>query len=132
MLARLLCAWLLALPGTAGAAENYAARLEVREFIGDMVRRHGFDARELHTVFSKARRLPQIIRAMTPQPGAPQRSWQAYRSMFVNASRIEAGVAFRLANATALERASQLYGVPEEIIVSVIGVETVYGRNMGA
>ena len=132
MLARLLCAWLLALPGTAGAAENYAARLEVREFIGDMVRRHGFDARELHTVFSKARRLPQIIRAMTPQPGAPQRSWQAYRSMFVNESRVEAGVAFRLANATALERASQLYGVPEEIIVSVIGVETVYGRNMGA
>jgi membrane-bound lytic murein transglycosylase B len=131
MLVRILLTVLCLLPGAAGSAENYSARQEVREFIGEMVDKHGFSRQELDRLFSHIRRQPQIIRAMTPPPGSAQRSWHAYRSMFVNARRVQAGLEFRQAHAGALRRASQLYGVPEEVIVAIIGVETVYGRNMG-
>jgi membrane-bound lytic murein transglycosylase B len=59
------------------------------------------------------------------------RSWQTYRSRFVNEARAAEGAEFWRRNAAALERAAQEHGVPEEIIVAIIGVETVYGRQMG-
>jgi membrane-bound lytic murein transglycosylase B len=60
------------------------------------------------------------------------RAWQSYRAIFVNAQRIDAGVRFWNRHAEALERASAEFGVPEEIILGIIGVETTYGRNMGS
>jgi membrane-bound lytic murein transglycosylase B len=59
------------------------------------------------------------------------RSWQAYRALFLTPQRIEAGAEFRQRHRQSLARATELYGVPEEIIVAIIGVETVYGRNTG-
>jgi membrane-bound lytic murein transglycosylase B len=113
------------------AAEGYLGRDDVQRFVTDMVEKHGFERRELDVLFSKLRRQGSVLRAMTPPAEAPQRSWQVYRSMFVNAQRIEAGRRFREANAEALTRASATYGVPESIILAIIGVETVYGRNTG-
>lgn len=112
-------------------AGNYGRRAEVHQFIAEMVERHGFAARELRKLFSQARYQAAIIRAMTPPPEAPVKSWQAYRALFVSRERIEAGVQFRARHAPALGRAEQEFGVPADIIVAVIGVETVYGRNMG-
>jgi membrane-bound lytic murein transglycosylase B len=60
------------------------------------------------------------------------RSWQAYRTNFVNERRIAAGVQFWAQHAPALERAEARYGVPAEVIVGIIGVETEFGRNTGA
>jgi len=121
-----------AAPG-AFAAEpgNYGKREEVRQFIAEMVGRHGFVGRELRKLFSRARYQPAIIRAMTPPPEAPVKSWQAYRALFVSRERIEAGARFRERHAATLGRAEQEFGVPADIIVAIIGVETVYGRNMG-
>jgi membrane-bound lytic murein transglycosylase B len=114
------------------SARDYVGREDVRLFIADMVERHGFVRRELDKLFSKAKFQASIVKAITP-PVTPQaRSWQAYRQNFVNAPRIEAGLRFRERHADTLARASAQYGVPEEIIVSIIGVETVYGRNMGS
>lgn len=110
---------------------NYAKRADVGEFIAQMVNRHGFVAGELHTLFSKARHRRAIIRAMSPPAEAAVRSWHAYRNLFVNRERIEAGAHYLKQHGAALSRAVQEFGVPAEIIVAILGVETVYGRNMG-
>ncbi len=60
------------------------------------------------------------------------RSWQTYRGRFVNEARAAEGAEFWRRNAAALARAAEEHGVPEEIIVAIIGVETVYGRQMGS
>jgi len=138
-----LMAMLLLLPainGTLQAAERVAAqgqtrsfsqRPEVHHFIDQMVAQHGFARPELAAVFGKAVFQPDIIRAMTPPTDPTVRSWRNYRANFVNPQRIEAGLRFRERHAPALQRAAAQYGVPEEIILAIIGVETVYGRNMG-
>lgn len=128
-LAGLLMVWCCALP--AAMAQGYAGREDVRVFISDMVERHGFVRGELVSLFSKVRPQASVLRAIAAPAETAQRSWQAYRSRFVNTARIEAGRRFYERHAEALQRAAKIYGVPEEIIVAIIGVETVYGRNMG-
>ena len=121
----------LTLTPMSSLGQGFAAREEVRRFIDDMVGQHGFARHELVTLFAKARHQPSVIRAMTTPAESVPRSWQSYRGRFLTAARIEAGVRFRERHALALEQAAQRYGVPEEIIVAIIGVETVYGRNVG-
>ena len=130
LLALVAAAAVAAPPGA--NAGNYGKREEVHQFIAEMVERHGFVRRELRELFSRARYQPAIIRAMTPPPEAPVKSWQTYRAMFVSRDRIEAGARFRARYGGALERAAQEFGVSPEIIVAILGIETVYGRNMGA
>jgi membrane-bound lytic murein transglycosylase B len=130
--AALLAALLALACGSAGAQgpPAYASRSDVQAFVDDMVARHGFDRAALERVFVRVRPQPSAIRAMTPQvKGA--RSWQQYRARFVNAARIDAGAAFWARHEALLERAAQRYGVPPQIIVAIIGVETEYGRIMG-
>lgn len=115
----------------AGAAAPYAGRDEVRQFIDEMVDRHGFVRKELRTLFNQARFQPAIIKAITPPTEPRAKSWQAYRALFLTPQRIEAGAEFRARHRQALALATELYGVPEEIVVAIIGVETVYGRNTG-
>jgi membrane-bound lytic murein transglycosylase B len=110
---------------------NYANRPEVREFIRGMVERHGFAERELALLFSRAKRQPEILNAIRPPVSPRTRSWQNYRPIFVNDRHVGDGVRFLGQHAEALLRAEKLYGVPKEIIVAIIGVETFYGRNMG-
>jgi membrane-bound lytic murein transglycosylase B len=63
---------------------------------------------------------------------ATARPWHEFRRRTVDATRIEGGARFWLENTAALERASREFGVPEEIIVATIGIETLYGRNTGS
>jgi len=80
---------------------------------------------------AQARFLPGVVRAVTPpaQPGS--RDWAAYRARVVTPQRIEAGAAFLRTHAATLARAETQYGVPPSIVVGILGVETIYGRNMG-
>ena len=107
-------------------------REDVQEFIRQMVAQHAFVERELTYLFSRARREPAILAAIAPPKSAPMRSWQTYRGRFVNEARAAEGAEFWRRNAAALARAAEEHGVPEEIIVAIIGVETVYGRQMGS
>jgi membrane-bound lytic murein transglycosylase B len=134
LLALLLSSTLLAAAAQAAPKGDrpYANREDVRAFVKDMVARHGFVAGELEFLFARARREPAILAAIQPPKDAPLRSWQAYRGRFVTESRIAEGVEFWRRNAAALARAAAEHGVPEEIIVAIIGVETVYGRQMGS
>jgi membrane-bound lytic murein transglycosylase B len=113
------------------AAQTYADRAEVQAFAAEMVERHGFRPGELERVLGGARYLDSVVTLMTPLKTG-ERSWQTYRANFLNPRRVEAGAAFWRQNAKALERAASVYGVPPEIIVAIIGVETEYGRNTGS
>lgn len=136
-LAALLAAFfLLSAAFPAGSAppspKPYGKREDVRAFVREMVERHAFVDRELVFLFSRARREPAILAAITPPKDAKGRSWQLYRARFITDARIAEGAEFWRRNAAALQRAAQEHGVPEEIIVAIIGVETVYGRQMGS
>lgn len=118
-------------PRAQGPRIDYSLRAEVQAFIADLAARHQFGEDELKALFAQVRFDESIVRLMTPAAPSFKRSWEVYRSRFLDATRINAGLAFWRTHAEAISRAARTYGVPEEIIVSIIGVETVYGRITG-
>ena len=112
-------------------AASFDERAEVRAFIAEMHERNSFDSDELLHLFSQAKSLPAVIKAILPPTEPGIRSWQAYRSRFVEPRRIRAGVKFWRTHEASLARAEAQYGVPREIIVGIIGVETIYGKHTG-
>jgi membrane-bound lytic murein transglycosylase B len=128
---RLLVALLFSvLPAVAAPpAPSYAKRPEVKAFIRDMVQRHGFVERELVYLFSRVKREDPVLQFIRPPDRPP--SWQDYRDLFLTEKRIAAGIEFRAAHRALLERAEREYGVGQEYVLAIIGVETFYGRNMG-
>ena len=130
---RMLPSVLLALflgPVEAAAPTQRPLSPENEVFIGEMVQKHQFDERALRKLFGQVRPLPSIVRAISA-PGTA-RPWHEFRARNVDPARVNGGVAFWREHATLLARARQQYGVPEEIIVATIGIETLYGRNTGS
>lgn len=118
-------------PALARAA-SFADDPEVANFITEMHEKHGFDTQWLNTRFARLRTNETVLRAIKPAAVPElQRSWERYRARFLNERRIAGGVRFWLQHEAALHRASATYGVPPEIIVAIIGVETEYGQNTG-
>lgn len=115
----------------AGELVNFAQSQEVAEFIDQIAARHGFDKAELVSTLGKVEYVDRTIQLMKPAPPGRPKNWQAYRNRFIEPLRISAGIAFWDEHLEALARAQAQYGVPAEIIVGIIGVETVYGRNTG-
>lgn len=114
-------------PGT--ASENLAQRQDVQTFIRDMSRKHHFSTAELTKLFQDVTIQDKILEAMAkPYEAKP---WHAYRKLFLTETRIQNGVDFWNRNADALAMATRKYGVPPEIIVAIIGIETSYGQSPG-
>lgn len=113
------------------ATAPYWGRADVAAFVADLVARHGFIESELAAVFANVRRDDSVIRLISPPPADFRKSWQSYRSRFLDPVRIREGVRFWNENETWLALASARYGVPPEIVVAIIGVETLYGRITG-
>ena len=109
----------------------YASRQDVMAIADDIAERRGLDPAWVHQVLAQARFIPSVPRLMAPAPKGTVKNWKVYRSRFIDPVRIAAGVRFWQANRATLERAEKEYGVPAEIIVGIIGVETIYGQNMG-
>ncbi|NTV10540.1 MAG: lytic murein transglycosylase B [Zoogloea sp.] len=126
-----LFATLLASALPANAADSFAERPAIQQFIQDMKARYGFDQDALELIFQRAHPIPAVLKAIAPPKTPGVRSWQRYRSRFVEPIRIQAGIRFWEDNAETVRAASARFGVPPEIIVSIIGVETIYGRNTG-
>jgi len=101
----------------------------IPQFIDAMVAKHQFRRDELEKVFECAQHRPDVIEAIS-RP-ATIKPWPEYRAAFVNPKRIRLGLEFWDKYRQTLRRAGKKYGVPEEIIVAVIGVETLYGQNAG-
>lgn len=125
----LLSLALLTAPALADA--SYAQREEVRSFVEQMQAKHGFDSAELLAALEGAQHDARVIRLITPPTSPAARSWQRYRMRFLETSRIDGGLAFWREHRSALEAAHERFGVPPEIIVAIIGVETHYGRHTG-
>jgi membrane-bound lytic murein transglycosylase B len=114
----------------AEAGSGYEKRRDVREFIAELVRDEHFSRATLVRWFRNVRYQPAIIDAMDRPLVAPPK-WYEYAPRFLTQERVERGVAFWQAHDAALSRAEREFGVPPEIVVAIIGVETFYGRNTG-
>jgi len=110
---------------------NFLEWQPVREFIDQMVAQHGFERTALETLFGRVRYIDTAVQLVKPGPPGKPKNWQAYSARFIEPIRIRAGVRFWEENAEALARAEAAYGVPAEIIVGIIGIETIYGRDTG-
>ena len=139
MLRLLLCS-LLIQAGAALAAKpraddapapSYATRQDVRDFAADLASRRDLPADWVLVQLAEARKQSSSQRLMMPPPAGTAKNWAAYRDRFVEPQRIAAGMRFWQDNADALQRAEARYGVPAEIIVGIVGVETFYGRVTG-
>ncbi|WP_455217653.1 lytic murein transglycosylase B [Kaarinaea lacus] len=108
---------------------DFSQNEDVQAFIEEVSQKHGFKKDELKKLFAKVEFKQKIIDAIT-RP-AESKPWYEYRPIFVTETRITEGVKFWNEHQDELERAHQEYGVPPEIIVAIIGVETRYGRHKG-
>ncbi|MFV2060963.1 MAG: lytic murein transglycosylase B [Gammaproteobacteria bacterium] len=113
---------------------TYAIELEdpkpLQAFIAEMSKKHKFDPDYLTMLFEKTKKRQSILDAISrPAEGKP---WYDYRPIFVTNKRIKGGIDFFEENITILSDAYKKYGVPPEIVVAIIGVETRYGGNTGS
>ncbi|AWV06217.1 lytic murein transglycosylase B [Marilutibacter maris] len=120
-------------PGTPALPEP-VERLPLEQaraaFIRDTADKYGIDTATIASVLSQAEKRDSIIRAMS-RP-AEAKPWSEYRPIFISQARIDGGQAFLARHRDELAGVEARYGVPAEIIVSIIGVETSYGRNTGS
>lgn len=118
---------------------DFANNPNAQQFIDKMVNKHGFDRQQLQEILSQAKRLDSVLRLMDNQapttsvkpPSGPNGARLRYRKKFITPDNVQNGVVFWNQYEDALNRAWQVYGVPPEIIVGIIGVETRWGRVMG-
>jgi membrane-bound lytic murein transglycosylase B len=116
------------------ADSGYLSRAEVRAFIDSMRQEHGIEKPVLEQIFREVRYTPVAVRLIGPMPSSapsPARSYGRYRAKFVTPALISAGTEFWELHAAALGRAQLEYGVPPEVVLGILGVETSFGRNTG-
>jgi membrane-bound lytic murein transglycosylase B len=119
----------LVLASGAARALPLAEFPELGTFIDEMAARHGYSPQALHELFTQVEIKPEIVAAIErPAEALP---WYEYRLRFIDRKRIEGGVRYWKEHAAALERAASEFGVPPQVIVALIGIETDYGRNAG-
>ena len=110
-------------------SDGLSERDDVRQFIQEMVDEHDFEREALTHHFASAKIANSILKAIS-RP-AEAKPWYKYRKIFLTSDRIKQGAKFLEENYETLKRAESIYGVPVEIIVAIIGVETRYGRHAG-
>jgi len=114
------------------ATDVYAEALDrnaVNQFIEDMSASHHYDPAELRSLFDQVKRSSRVLEAI--ERPAEILPWYRYRSIFLKPERIREGMAFWERHKASLRRAERIYGVPPQIIVAIIGVETQYGASTG-
>jgi membrane-bound lytic murein transglycosylase B len=109
----------------------YGARDDVLQAADAIAAERGLDVAWTRRALAEARMLPVVARLMQPMPAGTPKNWAVYRSRFIDPVRIQAGVRFWQDNRATLLRAEQEFGVPPEMVVGIIGVETIYGQQMG-
>ena len=121
----------LLLAVTGSSAGGYLQHPQARALIDELVSEEGFQRKALERLFAQAQRQDKILEAIS-RPAEKTKAWHDYRQIFVTPRRIQQGLAFYRQYAADLQRAEREYGVPADIIVAIIGVETRYGRNKGS
>lgn len=130
----LLAACLLA-SQPVSASPKYLSRPDVRAFIDSMSDEHGIDSGELERILGDVRYTPAAVRLIGPAPSSapsPARSYARYRAKFLTPALISAGTRFWSQHGEDLARAEAEFGVPPELILGILGVETAFGQNTGS
>ena len=109
---------------------DYSSRDDVKEYIEEISNKHGFESDKLLKLLGSAVYQEKVVRIMNRQPEGTM-TWSRYKEMMVSDSRVSAGEEFIKLYKEDLNRAEDLYGVPAEIIASIIGIETRHGRITG-
>jgi len=110
---------------------HYARRPDALNWAEDVARRRSLDPAWVRQAVVSAAYQPRVTQLILPPARSSAKNWRTYRKRFVEPVRIQRGAAFWARNRQTLVRAQQQYGVPPEIIVGILGVETLYGQNMG-
>jgi membrane-bound lytic murein transglycosylase B len=104
---------------------------QVQALAQELAQRHDLPAAWTLKQLAQAHPVPSVRQLILPAPTPVPKNWAAYRDRFIEPKRIEAGVRFWQQHLSALRRAEATYGVPAEMVVGIIGVETYYGRHLG-
>jgi membrane-bound lytic murein transglycosylase B len=115
-------------------SSDYVSREDVRSFITSMQEEHGLEPTYVERILHDARYTPAAVRLIGPPPSSapsPARSYSRYREKFLTPELISSGSSFWSRHAKELARAEAEFGVPSEVILGVLGVETAFGRNTG-
>jgi len=115
---------------TAAPIKPYHEREDITQFIHHMVKKHNFDVTYLRSLFTKVERQQSILDAIS-KPAERRLTWDAYRRIFIKPNRIEHGVTFWNEHLALLQQAERKYGVPPQMILAIIGAETLFGRYKG-
>ena len=121
---------------TAGHASSapsfaYIQREDVKRFAEEVAERNGLPPAWVHAQLAPATKVGAVRKFIMPPPPGTAKNWAAYRAIFVEPRRIKAGLAFWRKHQLWLQRAEERWGVPQEIVVAIIGVETFYGGISG-
>jgi membrane-bound lytic murein transglycosylase B len=111
---------------------SYANRVDVLAAAADIAQSQNLDVNWVRHNLAQAHYMPSIAKAVLPPAVGVAKNWAAYRSRFIEPRRIQAGVVFWRNHQDTLVRAEQETGVPAELIVGIIGVETIYGQQTGS
>ena len=124
-----LAALLVYGPSSASGSEALDPTVEIEPFVVRMAEDHGVSEARTRALLADARVLDSVLEAV--QRPAERKPWYEYRRIFITEKRIAQGAEFWRKHEHSLTRAANRYGVPPEIIVAVIGVESFYGVYRG-
>jgi len=110
---------------------NYAKNPATLALVDELVSEEGFERTKLISLFAQVEIKQSIIDAMS-RPAEKSKPWYEYRKIFVTDKRESEGVAFYAKHKEVFQRAERELGVPAEIILAIMGVETYYGRITGS
>ena len=117
------------------ADPDFLSRADVRSFMQSVSEGHGIERAEIERILGDVRYSPAAVRLVNPVPSSapsPARSYSRYRAKFLTPEMISAGSSFWSQHAENLARAEAEFGVPSEVIVGILGVETAFGQNTGS
>lgn len=114
---------------TLHADSSLLHRKDVRDFVQDLVAHDHFQPKQLQTILAAAQFQPQIIASM--ERPYEKKSWDVYQALFLTPERLNSGLVFWKNNQKVLQQVAKQYGVPPEMIVAILGVETLYGKRQG-
>ena len=113
------------------SSADYSKKPQVADFVDLMVNKHQFERQQIAEWLAAAEHQTSIVKAMS-RPAEKVKPWYEYRKIFISDLRTKRGVEFWQQHEATLARAYEQYGVDPAIIVSILGVETNYGRNTGS
>ena len=113
------------------AGRPYGRRDDIVQAAHSIAEKHALESEWVESVLAQARFVTQVAQLIMPGATPAAKNWHAYRARFLETSRIDAGVRWWRDHESWLQRAEERFGVPCEIVVGIVGVETFYGRITG-